>query len=46
MIEFAHTIAYPRTMMIHSLNALFTDTTMMYSRFFDKITFEAIADLI
>lgn len=32
--------------MIHALYAFVADTTMMYSGFFDKITFCAIADFV
>ena len=46
MIEFSDTIADPGTVVIHSLNALFADRAMVYSLFFDDITFEAIADFV
>ncbi len=46
MIESAYTIGSPWAMMVHALYAFVADTTVMYSGFFDKIAFGAIADFV
>lgn len=46
MIHFTHTISHPRTMMIHSHNALLTNSAVMHSTFLDQIAFEAVSNTI
>lgn len=46
MIEFTYAICHPRTMMIHSLYTFVTNSTVMKSLLFDKITFETVTDFV
>lgn len=42
MVILSHTVAHPRTMMVHTKNALIANLAVVYSRALDQITALAI----
>lgn len=46
MIELAHTVAHPGTVVIHTQNALAADRTVVHPSFLDYIALEAVGGLV
>jgi hypothetical protein len=46
VVEFADAVAHPGTVMVHALDAFFTDFAVMKTGLFYEIAFKAVADFV
>lgn len=46
MVELSYAVAYPGTVMVHPLDALSANSTMVNSGFLDDFAFKAVTDFV